>query len=243
MGDRNSGEPGVYSHLSFFNRLAVVAVVALVCYGVYYTIGKDNRRESVERARSLHNLHQIAYAMHQYHAEFGSLPPAVIFDQDREPLHSWRILLLPSMSYHVLYAGCNLNEPWSSARNTKWLDTWTVPQYQVPKDSAGGNARIVAVTGDGSAFPYDHCTSFEDFSDGLNNVVILAIVKLPQSKWYAPVDLLIEDLNALRVSILAVAFADVHVHWLRENLTADALRAACTIAGGERTEVSELVAY
>ena len=41
------------------------------------------------------NLKQLALAMHMYHEQHGSFPPAYVADENGTPMHSWRVLLLP----------------------------------------------------------------------------------------------------------------------------------------------------
>src|SRR5205807_8143584 len=50
------------------------------------------------------NLMQIGFALHQYHDEYGSFPPAYIADEQGRPIHSWRMLLLPYMDAQPRYS-------------------------------------------------------------------------------------------------------------------------------------------
>src|SRR3990170_4393040 len=40
----------------------------------------------------------IALALHNYHDEYGSFPPAYVADADGKPLHSWRVRSCPGWS-------------------------------------------------------------------------------------------------------------------------------------------------
>jgi Protein of unknown function (DUF1559) len=44
---------------------------------------------------STNNLKQIVLAMHGYHQDHGSFPPAVVCNSAGQTLYSWRVLLLP----------------------------------------------------------------------------------------------------------------------------------------------------
>ncbi len=43
----------------------------------------------------MRNLRQIGLAVFQYNHDYGCLPPAVTFDADGRPMHSWRVLVAP----------------------------------------------------------------------------------------------------------------------------------------------------
>lgn len=60
-------------------------------------------------------------ALHNYHDEYGSLPPAVVYGDDQRPLHSWRVLLLPYIGEQELYKEFRLDEPWNSEHNLRLL--------------------------------------------------------------------------------------------------------------------------
>src|SRR5438309_4181754 len=70
---------------------------------------------------SVNNLKQIVLAMHQYHEQYGRLPPAVVRTSAGQPLYSWRVLLLPYLEEEKLYAEFHLHEPWDSPHNTSLL--------------------------------------------------------------------------------------------------------------------------
>ncbi len=52
--------------------------------------------------------------MHSYQDEHGRLPPAVVYDNDGEPLYSWRVLILPNLEQRELSQEFHLDEPWDS---------------------------------------------------------------------------------------------------------------------------------
>ena len=41
------------------------------------------------------NLSRLGLAFRQYHDDYGSFPPAYLVGADGNPMHSWRVLLLP----------------------------------------------------------------------------------------------------------------------------------------------------
>ena len=67
---------------------------------------------------SRNNLKQIALAMHNYAATYGTLPPAYISDKKSgKALLSWRVAILPFIEEMPLYQQFHLDEPWDSAHN------------------------------------------------------------------------------------------------------------------------------
>jgi Protein of unknown function (DUF1559) len=59
--------------------------------------------EAARRAQCRNNLKQIALALHDYHQQYGVLPPAYVADASGRPMHSWRVLLLPFLEQQSLY--------------------------------------------------------------------------------------------------------------------------------------------
>ncbi|MEZ6144785.1 MAG: DUF1559 domain-containing protein [Planctomycetaceae bacterium] len=41
------------------------------------------------------NLKQIMLALHNYHDDFGTFPPAYTVDENGKRMHSWRTLIWP----------------------------------------------------------------------------------------------------------------------------------------------------
>jgi hypothetical protein len=104
----------------------IVLVIALPAGRVVY----ERARKQVLQERSQDNLRQLAQAMLRYNDEHGRLPPAVVFDKEGQPLHSWRVLILPYLGKKALYYQFRLDEPWDSAHNRRLLAA--IPDVYVP---------------------------------------------------------------------------------------------------------------
>ncbi|MDH3719020.1 MAG: DUF1559 domain-containing protein, partial [Planctomycetota bacterium] len=101
---------------------ATVAVTALLILALLVTLllpVVQSCRESASRVQCMNNLKQIALALHQYHDQYGSFPPAYVAGPDGKPWHSWRVLILPFIEAEPLYAMYNFDEPWDGPNNRK----------------------------------------------------------------------------------------------------------------------------
>src|SRR4051794_16882060 len=116
---------------SWFGPVAIVAVVALAFVGALITgiaqsrpvlagellvlVGilcvaaawlastRGDARGAARRMQCQNNLKQLALAIHLYHDDLGCFPPPYIADSRGNPMHSWRVLLLPYMEQQALY--------------------------------------------------------------------------------------------------------------------------------------------
>ena len=79
----------------------------------------QSAREAARRAQCSNNLKQIGLAFHNYHDSYGCLPPAYIPDGNGQPMHSWRVLILPFVEQSPLYDQYDFDEPWNGPNNSK----------------------------------------------------------------------------------------------------------------------------
>jgi hypothetical protein len=69
------------------------------------------------------NLKRMVLAVHAFHDDFKSLPPAAICDKKTgKPLLSWRVALLPYLKQEPLFKEFKLDEAWDGPHNKKLLD-------------------------------------------------------------------------------------------------------------------------
>jgi hypothetical protein len=78
-------------------------------------------QRAANRTLSASNLKQIGVALHSYHNDYGTLPPAAICSKDGKPLLSWRVAILPYLEEGTLPQEFRLDEPWDSPHNLKLL--------------------------------------------------------------------------------------------------------------------------
>ena len=79
-------------------------------------------REMAKRDICVDRERQIGSALHDYHDRHGALPPLYTVDEEGNPLHSWRVLILPYMKQQALYEQIRLDEPWDSDHNSLFHD-------------------------------------------------------------------------------------------------------------------------
>jgi hypothetical protein len=112
---------------------------------------------------------------------------------------------------------------------------------------------VVAVTGPGTAFPGARPTRAAEFTDGLDNTILLAEIAESDINWLEPRDLHVEEMSFVandkrKPSISCsrrrgpyVLFADtLCAHRVSAALDPGGLRALTTIAGGEKMYIGEI---
>ena len=80
--------PGVQFSLKWM----LIAVAGLSVLG---TFGLLPIRRAAQKASCEANMRTIGLALQNYHSVYGSFPPAYATDAAGNPMHSWRILILP----------------------------------------------------------------------------------------------------------------------------------------------------
>ena len=195
------------------------------------------------------NLKQLGLALHNYHNDHGHFPPAVVKDKDGAPLYSWRVLLLPYLDQGNLYEQFRRDEPWDSPHNMA-LVKYMPSEFGCPAKGRASTyvTQYVAITGDETLWPPDKQTKRAQIKDGLSRT--LALVEWPESDivWSQPRDLpMVEIKRWWQVSPqtatrktqhrqgVSTLKADGSVGFVQPTqLSAPALRAILTRAGGER---------
>src|SRR2546421_760485 len=135
-------------------------------------------------------MRRIATALHGYADDHdGRLPPAVLYDQEGRPLHSWRVLILPYLGERALYDEFRLDEPWDSPHNLALLprmpNVYALPPGLPVEVQAGPSWTFYQVfTGRGTR----GLNLREDFPASLSNTVL--VVEAGEAvPWTKPVDL------------------------------------------------------
>jgi prepilin-type processing-associated H-X9-DG protein len=199
---------------------------------------------SVRRSHCGYNLKAIAIALHTYHDDYQSLPPAYVCDENGKPMHSWRVLLLPYLEEQELYKRYDLNEPWDGPNNILLAPAITAV-YQCPEESHQGGATVnyLAVLGPGTVWPGEKSLSFRSITDGMSSTIMVVEVASSGIQGSEPRDL---DYSKLAMQInpqggggisslhgktsrheasgAQVVFADGSVHFLSSDLKPTTLK-------------------
>jgi len=223
----------------------VIVAVALSCLLLPAVSGP---RQTTRLQSCNYQLRNIALALWQYHETHGSYPPACIADADGRPMHSWRVLLLPYLDQRNAYNQYRFDEPWDGPSNSALASTiGRLRCYECPSSNCNGETNYVAVIGPQTMWPGAKATKMADIKDGVGNTIMLVEVHNSGIHWMEPRDL---DLSQIKVGVnppigtgissghvrgaANIAFADCSVKAIDGRATPKAIRAALTIAGGEK---------
>jgi hypothetical protein len=153
----------------------------------------DAAEEAKRRLDCCNNMQRITLAMLLYHAEHGTLPPAYSTDTNGQPLHSWRVLLLPYLEDErlaALHGRIRPDEPWDSEYNrqfhTQCPDIYRCPTHGLePGETAycviPGEETPFDASGNGSGIGKS-LTGFGPESDGM----ILVAETRQSGNWMNP---------------------------------------------------------
>ena len=117
----------------FLVLVAVIGIlIALLLPAVHVA------REAARRNQCMNNMKQIGLALDNYHHAHDSFPPAYIPDENGDPMHSWRVLILPYLEQGYLYDEYDFSQPWDSPHNLQVTDV-AIPIYQCSSETLPGS--------------------------------------------------------------------------------------------------------
>ncbi len=163
--------------------LAAVALLAvLVCFGVMPL------RRAREEASCEANLRTIGLALQSYHSAYGCFPPACTTDSSGNPMHSWRVLILPFTGEDALYRSYRLDEPWNGPNNSRLAGKMPA-FFACLAHGRPSYSNYAVVVGPETAFPGPRSSSLSQIMDGTTRTILVAEVKGGAIPWMEPRDL------------------------------------------------------
>ena len=182
-------------YFSVVNICAAVAglvfIAALIFGGGSDQSQADNQNANLsETVVCKAHLKQIGIALRQYHEANGAFPPAYVADENGEPMHSWRVLLLPFLEEKALYEEYDLDEPWNGPNNSK-LAPKVPAAYRCPGDPSDANTTTsyVAVVGTRTAWRGTESIGLDDIKDIPEKTILIVEATNQRVEWMAPEDL------------------------------------------------------
>ncbi len=131
-------------------------------------------------------MQRIMLAMLLYEREHGTLPPAWSVDAAGDPLHSWRVLLLPYLGHEALYEKIRLGEPWDSEHNRQFHGE-DMAVYRCPSDLVAtlGQATYSVVVGPDMPFEAGQGKRLTDFGPDSDDMILL-VERIDPVAWMDP---------------------------------------------------------
>jgi hypothetical protein len=222
--------------------LAVLGVSALCVIPILVALllpAVQAAREAARRMQASNHLKQLGLAMHMYHDTFGTLPPAVVKDENGKPLYSGRVLLLPFMEQKPLYDEFDKTQAWDSAANIE-LSKRDLQVFIDPSanNRLPGQTDFLFVVGKGTLFePPPTGMGMASITDGTSNTMFMIEVENSGIHWAEPRDLDISQPMALppgnHPNINLAVFFDGHTSAITKNVPPQTVRNLATCAGGE----------
>lgn len=235
-------------------RLALAATVVVVLaacamYGLVQYGGRTLTSIQLNRQKRADatNLEKIAQALNAYAADYGVYPPPVVNDSRGQPMHSWRVLILPYLGYNDLYNRYDFSRSWDE--NLDQVNS--VPQeYRLARDRGFiGQSGYYLVIGPGTLFPTaTQSLGPRDLVDDPSKTILVVEGEGPPGStksWLEPSDL---DVRNMQFAVggnagieiggayeegAMVATVDERSHFLQRSVPPVTVRALLSPAGGE----------
>ena len=205
-------------------------------------------REAARRMQCTNNLKQIVLAFHTYHDAHNCFPPIFTLDENRKPLHSWRVNILPFIEENELYDEIRLNEPWDSEHNKQFHDRMPRIFHCTSNNAGPGMCDYSVIMGEETAFIDENGKSLAAIMDGTSNTILIVERKTPVN-WMDPLAEITfeeasEGINGKDCKVgskhtggINVAMADGSVRFISQTIDLDLWKALLTISGGEAVVV------
>lgn len=182
-------------------------------------------------------------AVVNYHDVNGHYPPAYIADADGNPMHSWRVLILPYIEEHNLFDEYDFTKPWNSEANLRLAERMPAI-YALHGEYQPGvvTTNYLAVVGENTLWPGAAKRMTHEVTDK-HSATIMLVENVGQNvHWMEPRDLNYDTMSlqvnspngvSSKYQAPAVVLLDDSLRRLEDELTEDVFRALLTVNGGE----------
>jgi hypothetical protein len=167
-----------------------IGIGALLCAGLMVALlfpAVNAARDTAKRVNSMNNMKIISLAIMNYHDIYGQFPPAVVTDENGQPLYSGRVLLLPFLDEDGLYRQFDKSKAWNSPENQE-ISSRSLNVFLDPSSTSTNASRsdYVFVTGTGTIFESGKRITMRDITDGLSYTLAFIETSAGPSSWAEP---------------------------------------------------------
>lgn len=175
------------SALTKWEIIVVVGILAVLVALILPTVRRS--KEVARRAQCRSNLKQIGLALHNYHDEYQSFPPAWTVDAIGKRLHSWRTLILPYLDQQNLYETIDLSKPWNDPANASAYET-TIPAYTCPgaTNMTPGHTTYLGLIGSDRFFPPMGSRRLSELKSTSQTLMVIDVPPDRSVHWMEPRD-------------------------------------------------------
>ncbi len=166
--------------------LSVIFLVTVLIFRVAIPAANQLQIDRMNES-SQSKIGRITKALNAYHDLHGTYPPAYFTDENGQPTHSWRVMILPQLNRNDLYTQYNFDEPWNDPSNI--AVTMQMPDvYRSPADKSTNvnTTRFAAVVGKRTVFPFEKAISRSQILDDARTVMVIVEVHGIGFDWTDP---------------------------------------------------------
>lgn len=160
------------------------------CLAVFVALNVISEARYDLRSKQVRNdLKQVMLALHNYHDEYGSFPPAFVVGPDGNRWHSWRAFILKDIDPELANR-YRFDEPWDGPNNSKLHKQAPATFQSDLAESSPSAAHYLAIIGRRTIWPADQAVSLRDIVRGASNTLMLVENRESEICWLAPNDML-----------------------------------------------------
>jgi len=187
-------------------------------------------REAAQRTEDKNDLKQLAIGMYQYESVHGQFPARANYDENGNPLLSWRVHLLPFLEETTLYEQFHLNEPWDSEHNLPLAEK--IPEvFRSHQLRDKSKTAYQSLDGPGTMMDGTEGIRLVQASDGLSHTLLIVEADADRAViWTKPDDLRFDPQNPknglgnIRKEGFHAAFSDGSVRMIPGTIDPETLK-------------------